>query len=369
MQTKYSHEYGVITMKCTKYGSLIPDKAKFCMTCGEPVQTKKVMPTIGKPPIKRKNGLIAMIIALLFVAAITSVIALMGKGDKLFSSSKPDNSIRSPVLRAPSVSGAPQPGLLQAEVPNPNGSGVMQSDTANPQSTGVMQAAAPKPSSAGVLQADTVHTLSSGVAQAPVQNSPSAGVMKADVPHPPAAAVMKSDAVSPPPQEAGPPADVVAYLAHVKKVEQYRQSMRLDLSPAMDMLTDAYSLRTETDEEATARTRQSIDEGYSRYTSKWQEILAYFNSVTAPESCQLLAGTYGDALSKYSSIMLKIQLSLSNRDISTLMALKGSAQKDVDSSLRDADAQVSAVCKTFGIKKTFAVEPDQGEDSLLSTGL
>lgn len=285
------------------------------MTCGEPVQEKKEKPVVEKPSIRKKYSLIAMIAALLLVAIIASLLALKGRGDKLLSTSNP-NGIQSPLLRSPNMSGVPQPGILQANAPNPNGAGVLQ----------------------------------------------------ANAPNPPAAGVMQADAVNPP-QKTGPPADVVAYLEHVKKVEQYRQSMRLDLSPAMDMLTEAYSLKTETDDDAAAQTKQTIDEGYSKYTLRWQQIVAYFNSVPAPDSCKLLAGTYGDALSKYSSIMIKIQLSLSKKDISTLMALKGSAQKDVDTSLRSADAQVSSVCKTFGITKSFTVEPDQGEDSLLSTGL
>ena len=205
---------------------------------------------------------------------------------------------------------------------------------------------------------------SSGVAGAPQP-----GLLRADAPNPPATGVMQADPANPPPANEGPPADVVAYLEHVKKVEQYRQTMRLDLSPAMEMLTDAYSLKTEFDDETVAQTRQSIDEGLSKYTLKWQQIVAYFNSVPAPESCRTLAGAYGDALSKYSSIMIRIQISLSKKDISTLMGMRGRAQKDVDTSLRNADVQVSALCKIYGISKTFSVEPDEGTDSLLSTGL
>ncbi|MHB1455995.1 MAG: zinc ribbon domain-containing protein [Armatimonadota bacterium] len=290
-------------LKCVKCGSLIPEKSKFCMTCGEPVTVLKEKPMIERTPIRRKYSLIAMIAALLLVLLIASLIAIKGKNDRLLSAENP-NGIQSPLLKGSDVSGVPQPGILQANAPDQTGAGLLQGDTATP-----------------------------------------------------------------PPQKTGPPADVIAYLEHVKKVEQYRQTMRLDLSPAMEMLTDAYSLKTEFDDETAAQTRQSIDEGLSKYTLKWQQIVAYFNSVPAPESCRLLAGTYGDALSKYSSIMIKIQLALSKKDISSLMEMKGRAQKDVDTSLRSADAQVSSVCTAFGVAKTFSVEPDQGTDSLLSTGL
>lgn len=220
-----------------------------------------------------------------------------------------------------------------------------------------------------LLSASSPDGIQSPVLRAPaVSGVPQPGLLQANAPNPASSGLLQADAANPP-TKTGPPADVVAYLEHVKKVELYRQSMRLDLSPAMDMLTNAYSLKTEADDEGFAQTQQTINEGYSKYTLKWQQIVAYFNSVPPPEACKLLAGTYGDALSKYSSVMIKIQVSLGKKDISTLMALKGSAQKDVDTSLRNADAQVATVCKTYGITKTFAVEPDQGVDSLLSTGL
>jgi ribosomal protein S26 len=100
----------MISLKCIKCGSLIPEQSKFCMTCGEPVVVKKAAPVVEKPPVRKKYSLIAMIIALLLVAIIASLIALKGRGDKLLSASSP-NGIQSPVLRAPAVSGVPQPGL------------------------------------------------------------------------------------------------------------------------------------------------------------------------------------------------------------------------------------------------------------------
>lgn len=253
----------------------------------------------------RKRSGLLIMIAALLLVAIIASLIALKSRGDRILSASGVGSLQAPILRAPASPGAPQPGLLQGNAPN----------------------AIPQP---GLLQGNTP---------------------------------------APPPAKTGPPADVVAYLEHVKRVEQYRQSMRLDLSPAMDMLTKAYSLKTETDEENMNQTTKSIDKEYSDYTMKWQQIVAYFNSVPAPEGCRSLAGTYGDAISKYSSIMIKIQLSLDKKDISTLMALQGSAQNDVDNSLRKSDMELSSVCKTYGITKSFTVEPDKGMDSLLSTGL
>ncbi|MHB0999734.1 MAG: zinc ribbon domain-containing protein [Armatimonadota bacterium] len=169
--------------------------------------------------------------------------------------------------------------------------------------------------------------------------------------------------------ESGPPADVLAYLEHVKKVEMYRRSMRLDLTPAFDMLKKAYSIREEPGDEERAETNQEISSGYSEYTLKWQQIVAYFNSVRAPESCRPLAGAYSDALGRYSSVMIKIQFCLEKKDLTGLTDLRGSAQSNVDSSLRKANEELVTICKYYGINRSFEIQTDEAVDSLLSPSL
>jgi hypothetical protein len=145
--------------------------------------------------------------------------------------------------------------------------------------------------------------------------------------------------------------------------------MRNDFTLAIQMLQKANNPTIDPDDESFVKPNQDINKDYSSYTLKWQQIVAYFNSVQAPESCRSLAATYGQALSNYSSTYIRIQIALSKNDLSTLMSLKKSVNKDVDAGLRSADNEVSAVCRTYGITKTFTVDPDDGGDSLLSPGL
>lgn len=197
--------------------------------------------------------------------------------------------------------------------------------------------------------------------QAPLLNAPNAP----SVPQP---GILQNQnlPVTPAEPKSGPPPEVVAYLEHIKKVEMYRRSMRLDLAPAFDMLKKAYSIRDEPGDDERQQTNQEITTGYSDYVSKWQQIVAYFNSVKAPSGCEQLSGAYGEALGNYSSVMIKIQYALVKNDLSTLMSLKGTVQANIDSSLRKADNELAAVCKNFGINKSFVIETDEGVDSLLS---
>ncbi len=293
-------------MKCEKCNAAIPDKSKFCLVCGASVEKKVDVSEepIADTPSVESKTKLIAIITALVIIALIAVFMALSNKGSKLTSANKVDGEQMPILNAPSPNEVPQPGVLQANPAN-----------VGPQ-TGLLQGA---------------------------ENEP-------------------------PAQKPAPPAEVLAYLEHVKKVEQYRQTMRLDLSPAFDMLAKANSLKGEFEQEAADAAKQSIDKEYSNYVSKWQQIAAYFNSVPAPPPCQTLAGAYGDALGKYSAIMIKIQYSLIKKDINTLMQMKDKAQGEVDQSLINADNELSTVCKTYGINKSFAVQPDKGMDSLLSTG-
>jgi hypothetical protein len=142
--------------------------------------------------------------------------------------------------------------------------------------------------------------------------------------------------------------------------------MRIDLTPAFEMLGKASSMKGDVEDESRSAKQQDITSGIDEYTQKWQQLVTEFNSVPPPSGCEQLAGSYGTALGKYSKVMIGIQTALVKQDISTLMSMQGSAQADVDSSLIQADQSLSTVCKNYGIRKDFSITPDKGVDSLLA---
>lgn len=161
------------------------------------------------------------------------------------------------------------------------------------------------------------------------------------------------------------PADILAYLEHIRKIEDQRKNMRTDLSPAFDMLKKAYNIQYDAEDEAREKDKKDISGGIDSYTDKWQKIVSSFNEVKAPAGCDKLASAYGDALGRYSETMIKIQVALDKGDASALYAMYGNAQSDVDTALAKADEALSTTCKSYGIDKNFSIDTDKGVGSLL----
>jgi len=169
-----------------------------------------------------------------------------------------------------------------------------------------------------------------------------------------------------PETKAGPPAEIVAYLDHVKVIEGKRLKMRVDLAPAFQMLSKVQSMQNDTEEESRAGKQQDVSKGIDQYTQQWQDIVGEFNAVRPPSGCEQLAGAYSNALGKYSQVMINIQIAISKQDMGALLGMQGTAQAEVDASLTQADSELSAVCQHYGIQKSFGISPDKGVDSLLS---
>lgn len=163
-----------------------------------------------------------------------------------------------------------------------------------------------------------------------------------------------------------PPPAVVAYVEHIKRIEANRVNMRVDLSPAFEMLKKAQGIQGDVDDQERGQKQQDISTGIDEYTQKWQKLVDSLNSIQPPSGCEQLAGAYATALGKYSQVMINIQIAINKQDISSLMAMQGTAQSDVDVSLQQADQELSNLCQNFGMTKSFGITPDKGVDSLLT---
>jgi len=148
-------------------------------------------------------------------------------------------------------------------------------------------------------------------------------------------------------------------------VEAYRQNMRDDVGPALDMLKDAYGLQLGLGDEDDPLSQKKLQSGYSRYSQQWQNLIRYFQALQPPAQCAKLGATYGQALNSYVYIWNQIQLAMANQDISRLLRLRRSAQAGVDAQLKASDAELEAVCKQFDIRKEFDITADDDVGSLL----
>ena len=200
---------------------------------------------------------------------------------------------------------------------------------------------------------------SSPITQTPGQPyAPRQPLSQADVPPAPRG-------LQPPVEEKAPP-EVIEYINFVKGIEERRKSMRVDFSPALDMLKDAYGaqlgLALDDSEE---QTPPKVNKGYSDYIQNWNQLVQTFDRVQPPEPCRQFAGAYRQALGSYVSAMSKIQVAMAQNDINTLMAMRSRAQPDIDVQLRQADRQLAELTKRYRLEKTFTITPDREVDSIL----
>ena len=202
----------------------------------------------------------------------------------------------------------------------------------------------------------------------PVPNPQHAPVVKAPtLPNPPQPSVLDTDVKNPPlnlkkEEKPGPPADVIAYLEHLKRVEKLRQDVTAKelndlVAKAPDLIAKAFPFDENFEESATPR---EMSGEASRFTQEWQQISAYFLSVRPPEACASLAGKYYDALREFIMFMGRFQEATNKLDVAKLKDIKRD-QVSVDQKLSSADQELAQVCNQIGMEKTFTIQSDTGQ--------
>ena len=160
---------------------------------------------------------------------------------------------------------------------------------------------------------------------------------------------------------------MIEYLEFVKAIEAKRKEMRVDFNPALDMMKAAYGdqLGFALDDNDTNKPLKKANQGYSKYVQDWNRLMQAFLSKNPPEPCRQFAGAYSTALGNYVSAMVKIQVAMQQSDLNSLMALRKTAQPDIDKMLTDADGQLKQVTDRYGLKKTYNITPDTDVDTIL----
>ena len=155
------------------------------------------------------------------------------------------------------------------------------------------------------------------------------------------------------------------YLEHLKRVEAYRQGMRNDVNPALEMLKSAYASQFGFGFEDDEGSQKKLHDGYSKYVRDWQNLTRYFRALPPPQQCSKLAAAYGQALTSYVAVMNNIQVAMKTGDLSALLQMRGGAQGNVDRMLKLSDSELEAVCKTYDITKQFDIVTDSDVGSIL----
>lgn len=165
------------------------------------------------------------------------------------------------------------------------------------------------------------------------------------------------------PEKKDIPPEVVAYLAHLKKVEEYRQAVYAkEIQAVMAAASDAMmkALPFDWDEDEPEKPTDTLAKKSMDFSRDWQQVSAYFLQVKAPPDCGALASKYYDSLSTFIVFMGKFQDSVSKNDIAGLHAIKADAGS-LDKKFNEADSELGKVCDKFGLEKTFTIRGDSGQ--------
>lgn len=200
--------------------------------------------------------------------------------------------------------------------------------------------------------------------QAPVVNAP-------PMPDQPQPSVLDTDVKNEPlevrkEEKPAPPADVVAYLEHLKRVEQMRQDVTARelnylVSEASNIIVKVFPFNEEWDESSAQR---ELSKQAQTFSKDWQQISAHFLSVQAPQPCAQLAGRYYQALRTFVGFMGKFEDAVNRKDMAGLQSMRRD-QVTVDQELNAADRELDQVCRKFGIEKAFSIKSDTGQTPLL----
>ena len=196
-------------------------------------------------------------------------------------------------------------------------------------------------------------------------NSPQANVLKTDVEKPP----LKTTEKPPPPPE------VIAYLEHLKKVDQARENLQsreieilLNMVPAAmkAQYEKAFNMDNPEGNISEMDTSAEISKAINQLNRDWQQLCQFFLSVQAPEPCANLAGAYYSALGDVIKQVTNLNQMLAKAQLGSLEVSKGKSGS-IDDKLDGADRELGAVCSKYGIDKSFAIKSDRNGGTGLFT--
>lgn len=220
-----------------------------------------------------------------------------------------------------------------------------------------------------------------GVTQGSIPNGRQTPVVKAPgLPTGPQADLLKSNVKNQAlnlnaPQKTPPPQDVVAYLDHLKKVEDQRMTLKteeeaallniiphLQVDPLKEILD--WSDNPEGSKPPEKTTEDKAKEQMKDMSADWQKLAAFFISVPAPEPCKTLATKYYDALRDVISTTADLQAILVSGDVGRAYQMQGKSGR-IDDKLIAADTELNDVCTRYSIDKNFSIQSDTGVSPLM----
>jgi hypothetical protein len=197
----------------------------------------------------------------------------------------------------------------------------------------------------------------------------------------PAAGITKLE--TPPPEEAKQmPADIRAYLEHVRETERRRFQLSTknlgDLKVKMAQLGAAGGMNALKkwldgggEEEDVKAPADELAADAAVMRREWDELSTFFQSVPPPRRCQTLRDRYGVALSETGAGITEVMMLLGSASadpqaaVASLERMKGTS-KNIDGASKDANVEVTTICRDFNVRPWFEIQTDYGGGGLFS---
>lgn len=195
-------------------------------------------------------------------------------------------------------------------------------------------------------------------------------VLLAPAPPVPDSGLMRAQGEAPPqPAEPQPPADIIDYLNHLRRIETQRQTMQRDLTPAFNAFVNAMAMRATLDEQQMQQRMSAVQQTPQDYAQRWSQLSQLFEAKQPPPSCQALHEAYRRMLASTVAYMTKIYLALQqaqtdpNAALQVLSQMQGTASSDVDTQILQANYELQQVLDRYNLRSyfpDFTIRSDSG---------
>ncbi len=223
----------------------------------------------------------------------------------------------------------------------------------------------------GMLAQKPAEEAPTGLVQAPKKQQPS-GLVERPAESKPVEIVQKPAEGTPP-----PPAEIVDYLAFLKRIEEKRKTLEHDeiahamalqaVLPAdqakqfMNFGDDANTPDPKSNPTPVNETLKSTQD----YDTKWNQIATEFQSKAPPQSCLTIHDAYTEFLGKSQAAILSVFNVLESaknnpqKALEDAQKMKGSS-KPIDDAMHRTDDAVKQVCDQYHIRKDFDISESGG---------
>lgn len=183
------------------------------------------------------------------------------------------------------------------------------------------------------------------------------------------------------------PPDILEYLKHVERCENYRVKMSKEqLSEALIMLTELNGLRSGKDQlqdlanpdtpaDNPNKPTDSATRTAEQKRADWRTLEEQFASVSPPAECVKLRDEFQTSLHE-TGVMISEVLDALNQAaenpqaaLTVLQNMRGTSGSRVDDAARHADTEVDVICNRYNTSPWFRITGDVGGGGLMGGGL